>query len=451
MLKRIICLVMCFLIFSSLYVSAAEKDVSLVLNGKNVKTDVPPVIINSRTLIPVRALFENINAKVEWNDKEKTVTINYSTKKIVLKIDSTTATINGVNKNLDVAATIIDDRTMIPVRFVSENLGFVVGWDDATKTVSVTTGSVNTNKLTDVKVTDEEKGSYVTLKGLGGLTPKVSKLTSPNRLIMDFASTTMLSNTSSAVSKNDYFSKVRVAQFNTVTTRVVFDMDEFSDYEIKTSKDDLIISFGKTSLGGIYEFSTLSSKAKGKLVIIDAGHGGVDVGTIGNYEDEEVYEKDINIFIADKLNAFLKSCGVSTYMIRSGDAAVDILERPQIANEKGGYLYLSVHCNASENPETNGVQIYYSESCAKFDNMTNEELSKVYYENIAELGLKKAGMVDNPRYIVIYKSEMPSIIIENAFVSNESDLELLMDDNFKTDLAAAICESTITVLNESVE
>ena len=83
--------------------------------------------------------------------------------------------------------------------------------------------------------------------------------------------------------------------------------------------------------------------------------------------------------------------------------------------------------------------------------MTNKELSKVYYDNIAALGLTKAGMVDNPRYIVIYKSEMTSIIIENAFVSNESDLEKLMDDDFKTDLAAAICESTITVLNKSVK
>ena len=127
------------------------------------------------------------------------------------------------------------------------------------------------------------------------------------------------------------------------------------------------------------------------------------------------------------------------------------LKRPEIGNEKGGYLYLSIHCNASENPDTDGVQIYYSDSCPSLKNMTNKELSSVYYENIAELGLRKAGMVDNPRYIVIHKSKMPAIIVENAFVSNEGDLELLMDDNFKTDLAAAICEATITVLNKSVE
>ena len=451
MLKKILCIILCLLFLSSLVVFAEEKEVILVMNGKKIKTDVPPVIVNSRTLIPVRALFENINAKVQWNEKERKVTIDYSTKKIILKIDSKTATINGVNKTLDVAATIIDDRTMIPVRFVSENLGFVVGWDDATKTVTVTTGSVNTNKLTDVTITNEEDGSYVTLKGLGNMSPKVSKLTSPNRLIFDFESTTMNSKNTTLTAENDYFTKVRVAQFNTVTTRVVLDMPEFCDYEIVTSKDDLVISFGKNSYSGMYFFSTLSKKAKGKLVIIDPGHGGIDVGTIGVYENKDVYEKDIDLFISNKLNEFLKACGVSTYMIRDDDTAVDIVERPQIANEKGGYLYLSIHCNASENPQTKGVQIYYSESCAKFDNMSNEKLSSYYYENIAELGLKKAGMVDNPRYIVIYKSEMPSIIVESAFVSNEDDLELLMDDNFKTDLAAAICEATITVLNKSVE
>ncbi len=451
MYKNVLCILLCLMLMFSYVAQAAPTEVSLVLNGKKIKSDVPPVIVDSRTLIPVRALFENINATVNWNDTERKVTIKYSTKTIVLKIDSKNATINGVAKKMDVAAAIIDNRTMIPVRFVSENLGFVVDWDDPTKTVTVTTGSTNTNKLTNVFVTDESKGSYVTLKGLGGLTPKVSKLTSPNRLIFDFSSTTMASSVTTLTGKNKFFSKVRVAQFNTVTTRVVLDMDKFLEYKIKTTNGDLVISFGETSLGGIYEFTQLASKAKGKIVIIDAGHGGKDVGTIGNYDGKDVYEKDINIFVANKLNAFLKSCGVTTYMIRAGDATVDILDRPKIANEKGGYLYLSVHCNASENPETNGVQIYYSESCAKFGNMTNRELSSFYYNNIAELGLKKAGMVDNPRYIVIYKSEMPSIIIENAFVSNEEDLEKLMDDNFKTDLAAAICEATITVLNKSVE
>ena len=83
--------------------------------------------------------------------------------------------------------------------------------------------------------------------------------------------------------------------------------------------------------------------------------------------------------------------------------------------------------------------------------MTNEEVSKIYYDNIASLGLKKAGMVDNPRYIVIYKCDMTSIIVENAFLSNKDDLELLMDDEFKVKLAAALCESTIQMLNKSVE
>ena len=321
MLKKIISAVLIIVMLCSFGVSAETSRVTLTLNGKKLRTDVPPVIVDGRTLIPVRALFENINANVEWDDKTRTVTISYSTKKIKLTIDSKDALINGVTKKLDVAATIIDDRTMIPVRFVSENLGFVVGWDDKTRTVSVTTGSVNTNKLTGVTVTNEKEGSYVTLKGLGGIVPKESKLTSPNRLIFDFQSTTMLSKTTSLTGENVYFKKIRVAQFNTVTTRVVLDMDKFSEYKITTHKDDLIISFGKNSMNGIYEFSTLSSKAKGKLVIIDPGHGGIDVGTIGKYNGKDVYEKNINLFISNKLNAFLKASGVSTYMIRNGDTA----------------------------------------------------------------------------------------------------------------------------------
>ena len=198
------------------------------------------------------------------------------------------------------------------------------------------------------------------------------------------------------------------------------------------------------------DFTALKPEASGKLVVIDPGHGGSEVGTVGVYNGKEIYEKDINIDICLALKTMLEKCGVSYYMLREDDTYISINDRPVIANEKGAYFYLCVHNNASENKSISGVQVYYSNKTASFDNITNEQVSQIYYDNVAALGLKKSGTVDNPRYIVIYKSNMPAIIVENAFMSNSDDLELLMDDEFKVKLAAALCESTIQLLNKSV-
>ena len=143
--------------------------------------------------------------------------------------------------------------------------------------------------------------------------------------------------------------------------------------------------------------------------------------------------------------------GVNTYMVRTDDQAIAVTRRPEIANEMGAHFYMSIHNNASESSAANGVQICYADSTAEFSDITNREISNVFYNNIASLGLRKAGLLNNPRYIVIYKANMPSIIVENAFMSNPDDLALLMDDDFIIKLAQKICDSAIEVLNKSAE
>ncbi len=114
--------------------------ITLVLNGNTFtpsEGQMPPIIIESRTLVPVREVFEALGGQVGWEDATKKVTITFGAKTIELVINSTTAVIDGESKELDVPAMIINNKTMVPVRFISENGGLKVDWDDATKTVSV--------------------------------------------------------------------------------------------------------------------------------------------------------------------------------------------------------------------------------------------------------------------------------------------------------------------------
>ena len=116
---------------------------SFTVNGKTEYLDSPPVIKNSRTLIPIRTIIESLGGSIAWDTVEKKVTINLHTNTIELWIGRPTARVNGVFKPIDstnpkVVPEIINGRTMLPLRFVTENLGCQVQWDPNTKTITIT-------------------------------------------------------------------------------------------------------------------------------------------------------------------------------------------------------------------------------------------------------------------------------------------------------------------------
>jgi len=106
----------------------------LTINSKKVKAgggnkdfDAAPFTVNGRTLVPVR-LLEELGAKIEWNNAKQTVTITKGSDVVVLTINSTIALKNGSSITLDAKAVLKDKRTFVPVRFVSETLGYTVDW-----------------------------------------------------------------------------------------------------------------------------------------------------------------------------------------------------------------------------------------------------------------------------------------------------------------------------------
>ncbi|MBP3361725.1 MAG: PT domain-containing protein [Clostridia bacterium] len=114
----------------------------MTVNGANKEIDpgmgTVPVIINERTLLPVRAVVEELGGIVNWNGDTREVTLNYGTDEILLTIDSDVAYLNNEAKTLDSKPTIINDRTMLPIRFIAENFGFGVDWNGEEQIVTIT-------------------------------------------------------------------------------------------------------------------------------------------------------------------------------------------------------------------------------------------------------------------------------------------------------------------------
>ena len=117
-----------------------EKEVKVLVDGEELQNlDMPAVIIDDRTLVPLRAIFEKMGAKVTWDAELQMITAETEDKTIVMFINNKAGVVNGNAFNMDVAPKIINDRTMVPVRAIAEAVGASVLWDDASRTVRIET------------------------------------------------------------------------------------------------------------------------------------------------------------------------------------------------------------------------------------------------------------------------------------------------------------------------
>ncbi len=138
-MKKFVFLLTIILCVSFALTVAANGDITVTIDSSPVTFDVPPQIINGRTMVPMRAIFEQLGATVTWDDATKTATGTTSDTTVSVTINSLLITINGELKAMDVAPQIVDGRTLVPARFISEAFGCHIEWDDATRTVSITT------------------------------------------------------------------------------------------------------------------------------------------------------------------------------------------------------------------------------------------------------------------------------------------------------------------------
>lgn len=141
-------------------VSETNNDIKVKVDGKELSFDQPPVILNGRTLVPLRAIFEALGAEVEWDSETKSITATKDNVAVLLVVDLaviTSGTIGGTANStvLDSAPTIINGRTMVPARAIAEAFDCTVDWNSSERTVVIVSKNNNTFTPENIQITEE--------------------------------------------------------------------------------------------------------------------------------------------------------------------------------------------------------------------------------------------------------------------------------------------------------
>lgn len=180
-----------------------------------------------------------------------------------------------------------------------------------------------------------------------------------------------------------------------------------------------------------------------KTVIIDPGHGGIDVGTVGI---DGSLEKNINLSISLDLYDFLMVSGINTVLTRDGDYEMyrageqrtksDLYNRMDYINSIPDSILISIHQNHFENETEWGTQVWYSPnddiSPTIADKILNSVKKNIQPEN------KRENKKSDDSYYILYKAQKPSVMVECGFVSNENENKRLQDKEYQRDMAYSI-------------
>lgn len=188
----------------------------------------------------------------------------------------------------------------------------------------------------------------------------------------------------------------------------------------------------------------------GKIIYLDAGHGGIDSGAV--YGD--IYEKDINLVLVNKLANELVSRGAIVYLTRDGDYDLsttkinrkrsDLANRAKLINNSNCDLYLSIHLNFMDNSKWGGFQIFYNDK-----NINNKNIAIFLTDSLKnEFSYIRDYKYDNTYYM--YKLiERPGVLIEMGFLSNSNDRYRLTRGEYGDDLISSIVDSISSYFNNS--
>ena len=483
--------------------SYSGKTIHLYIDDEEIQTTaMPPIELNGYTLIPAKEVFVNTGAEVQWSQSEKSVYIFKGDLLIVLKVNDDIAWINGENKKMDMPAKIINNKVMIPLRFIGEALGYEVLWQQSESAVRIKTkgnqqsdisgifnwdseettdmleyidssntdNGGNTSTNTNAFVTNE-----ITQNNVNGNTEDLNHFTPTiegenvfgieNMSYLWGTGTLVLKELNGLKASNVTFTEDAYTKMITVNLN-----QDYSSYinegyytiaDSQINSVQVIHQMGNTQLiittstikaltieevdGGLHMKVVTPSEKYSKIVVVDAGHGAHDSGTTGN----GIKEKDLNLALSEQLVSVLEADPeIKVYATRRDDTFVELEGRSAFSNEINPDLFISIHINSSDaNPSASGTETYYT---SKQDTRNKIFADIVQNALVSEFGTRNRGVKTNT-FVVTRLTNAPAVLIEIGFLSNEGDYEMMISSDFTSRYAGAVYRSILEYYNQGYD
>lgn len=170
----------------------------------------------------------------------------------------------------------------------------------------------------------------------------------------------------------------------------------------------------------------------GKTIVIDAGHGGKDPGSISYFG---YYEKMINLDVAEKLADVLREKGNKVIMTRDDDQFIELDERARIANRANAALFVSIHCNSSPKSGKNGFTVY---TCRQYSEASNS-LAEAIDDRLSRTSISSNGIM-RADFRVLTNTDCPAVLVEIGYISNHWEAKQLRNQELQRKLAEGIAD-----------
>ncbi|MGQ3481747.1 N-acetylmuramoyl-L-alanine amidase [Paenibacillus sp. TY11] len=488
---------------SSPHVNAAGAD--LFLDGRRVEApaDAKPEMVNGKIMVPLRVVGEQLGYQFKWEPQAYKISIQKNSTDMSMYVGRTSADVNGKTVNLDAPPVLRGNSTMVPLRFVGEQMGLKVDWNNKSKSVNLsqkaatqqadkqsqsqkseqtlTQSTTSTQKLstaTETTINSAEvdkhtetalspsKQQNVELSKANALlvqnitfddealrislnkdiTPKVFKMTGPDRIVVDLPEAALVSEFSQTFpirddgsrvltnSNNEDVQEIRFAPTDGQNggVRIVIVLNQARDYDLsKNSSGEITLQMRARNVDSVMTPTNVEGR---RIVVIDPGHGGKDPGA-GSVTGR--HEKEFTLAVALKVEQLLRNDpDIQIVLTRNGDTYPTLDERPQIANNQQASVFVSIHGNsmpASNNGKANGSETYYARQ-------ESLGLATTMHRHLVDATGFKDNGIKVANHVVTRKSQMPAVLLECGYLSNLSNEAAMFTEETQEKIAEGIVD-----------
>lgn len=296
--------------------------------------------------------------------------------------------------------------------------------------------------------------TQITVTASGPAKYRTETLNSPNRLAFDLAGAVLGTGVRPAQAvDNPVIKAIRVGRLLTPQTkfgRVVLDLSRTAAFTVDSRPDgdgsmtyliNVITTDPSAPIGPYVPSVPTNVSLAGKIVVIDPGHGGRDSGASAELHPFDVYEKNITLAIARRVQTVLTANGATVIMTRTDDSFPALESRPQLANARHADYFISIHADSSAIGRNTlaGTTVYFhaqSSVCRLMAADIGRRISQT--SGISYNGVKSDTIRFRTGFAVLRGSEMPAVLVETGYMNNDRDLARLRDDAGQQRIAEGI-------------